>query len=56
VTAIARINLCGDLGVTNGWHTVQPTTELGTWMVRLGSGGFAGPLPGETESTAAPTS
>lgn len=57
LTAIARINLCGDLGVSNGWHTVQPTAELAAWLARLdGSGGYVGPLPGETESTVAPTS
>lgn len=47
VTALARIAWCGDLGVSNGAHTVQPTIQIATFLTQFAHGGsFSGLLPG----------
>lgn len=47
VTALGRIQTCGDLGFANGSHTVQPTFQLASWLAEQGLVfSFPGHLPG----------
>lgn len=48
ITAIARLSVCGELGVSNGSHTVQPSSAVVDTIIDTAgnSSGLIGPMPG----------